>query len=188
MKKKRKPMTEEQRLAAAERLRIAREKRGHDGSASVHPDLLEMDEDSPIHWKKVRGWVKELTPEVSSKKRNRLSKDKDERHEYQILDVYLKNLKSYLSSGIYQDSRYGRNREGTMKTICLTMAYYPDGTPKRSIGTYYPDIAQVWTQELRNEWYGNNEPRRTYKRELPEQEEVLEDGGDGSTDEWNVLP
>ena len=75
-----------------------------------------------------------------------------------------------------------------MKTICLTMAYYPDGTPKRSIGTYYPDIAQVWTQELRNEWYGNNEPSRTYKRELPEQEEVLEDGRDGSTDEWNVLP
>ena len=188
MKKKRKPMTEEQRLAAAERLRIAREKRGHDGSASVHPDLLEMDEDSPIHWKKVREWVKELTSEVSSKKRNRLSKDKDERHEYQILDVYLKNLKSYLSSGIYQDSRYGRNREGTMKTICLTMAYYPDGTPKRSIGTYYPDIAQVWTQELKKEWYHGDEPRRVHERKLPQQEEVLEDGGNGSADEWNVLP
>jgi hypothetical protein len=188
MKKKRKPMTEEQRLAAAERLRIAREKRGHDGSASVHPDLLSMDEDSPIHWKKVRGWVKELTSELSSKKRNRLSKDKGERQEYQILDVYLKNLKSYLSTGIYMDSRYGRNREGKMKMICLTMAYYPDGTPKRTIGTWYPDIGRVWTQELRNEWYGGNEPRRVHERKLPEQEEVLIDGGDGSSDELDVLP
>ncbi len=75
-----------------------------------------------------------------------------------------------------------------MKSICLTMAYYPDGTPKRTIGTYYPDIAQVWTQELRNNWYGDNEPRRVPERKLSEQEEVFEDGGDGSTDEWNVLP
>ena len=59
-KRKRKPMSEEQRAAAVERLAKAREARGHDGSSSVHPDLLEMDEDSPIHWKKVRQWVKEV--------------------------------------------------------------------------------------------------------------------------------
>ena len=188
MKKKRKPMTEEQRLAAAERLRVAREKRGHDGSKSVAPELLEMDEDSPIHWKKVRVWVKEITSELSSIKRQRLSKDSKERHEYQILDVYLKNLKSYLSGGVYQDSRYGRNREGRMMTICTTMAYYPDGTPKRSVGTWYPDISEVWTQELKKEWYGGDEPRRVHERKLPKQEEVLNDGGDGSSDELDVLP
>ena len=51
---KRKRMTEEQRLAAAERLAKAREARGHDGSKSVHENLRNMDEDSPIHWKKVK--------------------------------------------------------------------------------------------------------------------------------------
>ena len=39
-------MSEEQRLAAVERLAKAREARGHDGSKSVHPLLLEQDDDS----------------------------------------------------------------------------------------------------------------------------------------------
>ena len=28
------------------------------------------------------------------------------------------------------------------------MAYYPDGTPKRSVGVFYPDINIVWTNEM----------------------------------------
>jgi len=28
------------------------------------------------------------------------------------------------------------------------MAYYPDGTPKRTVGVFYPDIKAVWTNEL----------------------------------------
>ncbi len=28
------------------------------------------------------------------------------------------------------------------------MAYHPDGTPKRTVGVFYPDIKMVWTQEL----------------------------------------
>ena len=34
------------------------------------------------------------------------------------------------------------------------MAYYDDGTPKRSIGVYYPDLGCVYTQELFNEEKG----------------------------------
>ena len=44
----RKPMTEEQRAAAVERLAKAREARGYDGSKSVHENLRDMDKDSPI--------------------------------------------------------------------------------------------------------------------------------------------
>ena len=28
------------------------------------------------------------------------------------------------------------------------MAYYPDGTPKRDVGVYYPDIDMVWTSGM----------------------------------------
>ena len=28
------------------------------------------------------------------------------------------------------------------------MAYYPDGTPKRSVGVFYPDIEAVWTKKM----------------------------------------
>jgi hypothetical protein len=31
------------------------------------------------------------------------------------------------------------------------MAYHPDGTPKRSVGTWYPDIRMEWTKEMENE-------------------------------------
>ena len=28
------------------------------------------------------------------------------------------------------------------------MAFYPDGTPKRSAGIFYPDINMVWKQDM----------------------------------------
>jgi hypothetical protein len=33
----------------------------------------------------------------------------------------------------------------------LVMAYHPDGTPKRSVGVWYPDIQETWTKEMENE-------------------------------------
>ena len=41
-------------------------------------------------------------------------------------------------------------QDETNKVIpkCVAMAYYPDGTPKRSVGVFYPDIKAVWTNEL----------------------------------------
>ena len=59
--RKRKPMTEEQRKAAAERLKLAREKRGHDGSKSVHHSIRDLPEDHFLHWKKVKEWIKECS-------------------------------------------------------------------------------------------------------------------------------
>lgn len=175
-------MTEEQRKAASERLAKAREARGHDGSASVHPNLLDMPEDSPIHWKKVREWIKEVTQELNSKKALRLSKEPKERQEYQILDVYLANMKRYLESSIWLDHRYGRHREGKVKVLVTTMAYYPDGRPKRSVGHFYQDVGE-YTQEMKDyddRVYGPDRGR--VRRELHEQEAVLEDGGEDCTD------
>ena len=31
------------------------------------------------------------------------------------------------------------------------MAYYKDGTPKRSVGVHYPDIGEIYTEEMRRE-------------------------------------
>ena len=54
MAKKKRKLTEEQRLAASERLAKARLARGHDGSASVHEDIRDLPEDHGLHWKKVK--------------------------------------------------------------------------------------------------------------------------------------
>lgn len=181
VKRKRKPMTEEQRKAAIERLAKAREARGHDGSASVHPSLLEADEDSPIHWKKVRQWIKEINEELRVKKHQRVSKESKERMEYQTLENYVGNLRRYLDNGEWVDMFYGRHREQKMKYVCHAMAYYPDGSPKRNVGTFYSDIGE-YTQEMKehdDRVYGTN--RRRVERVLHEQEEILEDGGEDGT-------
>lgn len=186
-KRKRKPMSEEQRAAAIERLAKAREARGHDGSKSVNPLLLEMDEDSPIHWKKVKVWIKEVSEELRAKKSQRISKDSKERQEYQILEVYLANMKRYLESSIWLDSRYGRHREGVTKTLVTSMAYYPDGRPKRTVGWFYPDIGE-YTQEMKehdDRVYGSEPNYRRGVGNVHEQEEVLEDGGEDSEDIWS---
>jgi len=190
VKRRRKPMTEEQRAAAIERLAKAREARGHDGSKSVHPNLLEVPEDSPVHWKKVKGWIKELSDEIKSKKHQRLSKESKERQEYQVLDVYVGNLKRYLDSGVYMDNRYGRHREGKMNTVVFTMAYYSDGRPKRTVGHFYPDVGE-YTQEMKehdDRVYGS-EPKqsRGTRTTIHESEEVLEDGGEDREEFWDDL-
>ena len=30
----------------------------------------------------------------------------------------------------------------------VAMAYYPDGTPKRTVGVFYGDIGEVYTNEM----------------------------------------
>ena len=186
VKRKRKPMSEEQRAAASERLALAREARGYDGSASVHPILLEMNEDSPIHWKKVKQWIKEVGDELRSKKNLRLSKESKERQEYQILEVYLGNMKSYLESSVWLDHRYGRQRESKTKILVTTMAYYPNGRPKRTVGHFYKDVGE-YTQEMKNNddrIYGTESNYRREFGDLYEQEEVLENGREDGEEFW----
>ena len=179
IKRKRKPMTEEQRQAAIERLAKARAKRGVTGSASIHPDLLDVDPESKIHWTKVKEWIKNGQEELRGIKSYKESKDARQRQEYISLQTYIDNLKKFLSSGIYLDYRYGERREGRMQEVCLQLAYYPDGSPKRSVGVYYPDIGQIWTKEMQEMAYGEKQPSRVYKRDEPElldKEEIYPDG------------
>ena len=60
-RKKRKPMTPEQRQAAAERLALAREKKLKDNppkNLSLHSSIRDLPESDPLHPKKVRQWIK----------------------------------------------------------------------------------------------------------------------------------
>ena len=42
----------------------------------------------------------------------------------------------------------GANEEHRVVPKVIAMAYNPDGTPKRSVGFWYPDIKTVWTKEM----------------------------------------
>lgn len=172
--KKKRTMTEAQRKAAAERLAKAREARGIDGSASIHEDLRNVDPDSPLHWKKVKMWIKEISDELKHSKAKRDSKDVKDRVWYTTYETYVGNLKKYLDTGVYLDSHYGRTREGKMYSRCIVMAYDEFGYPKRNVGTWYPDIQDVWTQEMQDQMKAIAKDDRT-RKQLSYEEEVHED-------------
>ena len=62
----------------------------------------------------------------------------------------MRNLVKYLRDGDYVDMFYGEYMEHNIKRKCVAMAYYPDGTPKRDVGVWYPDIG-TYTKEMYNE-------------------------------------
>ena len=47
-----------------------------------------------------------------------------------------------------------RSEQNTMTYVCYAPSYKKDGTIDRVQGTYYPDIGAVWTQELAKEYNG----------------------------------
>ena len=62
VRKKRKPMTDEQKAAAAERLEKARQARAEKnpdyGQSGIHESLRDLPDDYPINPKKVKQWIK----------------------------------------------------------------------------------------------------------------------------------
>ena len=121
-RKKRKPMTEEQRAAAIERLAKARAARGITGTKNVHPDVLALPEDNPLSYKNVKEWLTYNQDYLKSIKGQRDSKDRDQRREYQIVETYVKNLKTYIRDNVWNDHRYGKKMENKMEWIVIAPA------------------------------------------------------------------
>jgi hypothetical protein len=57
-------------------------------------------------------------------------------------------MEHYLRTGDWIGIFSGANEEHKVVPTCVAMAYYPDGTPKRSAGVFYPDINMVWKQDM----------------------------------------
>ena len=153
-RKTRKPMSAEQKKAAGERLAIAREKRlaaNPPEYKSIHPDVLARgDEDAWSHIN-VKKWIKTQKELLSVARSDLRRKVKGAEAQVASISGYIRNLETYLRSGIYTDLFWGEHGQNKCKTVCLVMAYHPDGTPKRSVGVWYPDIQETWTKEMENE-------------------------------------
>ena len=153
-RKTRKPMSAEQKKAAGERLAIAREKRlaaNPPEYKSIHPDVLARgDEDAWSHIN-VKKWIKTQKELLSVARSDLRRKVKGAEAQVSSISGYIRNLENYLRSGIYTDLFWGEHGQNRCKTVCLVMAYHQDGTPKRSVGVWYPDIQETWTKEMENE-------------------------------------
>jgi hypothetical protein len=122
IRKKRKPMSEEQRAAAVERLAKARAARGVTGTKNVHPDVLNLPEDHPLAYAKVKEWLDYNKEYMKSIKVQKDSKDRDERREYQIVETYIKNLRIYIKDNVWCDHRYGKKMENKMEWVTVVPA------------------------------------------------------------------
>lgn len=119
--------------------------------SSVHESIRHLSDSDCFAPLKVRGWINNTQDRILSMKNLKDSKDSKERLAYINEKVYVDNLNSYLRSGVYTDNRWGPDRENKVTLVCCVMAYYADGTPKRNIGVWYPDIGAVYTKEMEEE-------------------------------------
>jgi hypothetical protein len=146
-RKRRKPMSPEQKAAAVERLRIAREKRMKENPPqykSIHENVLKLDEEHPWHHLKVKEWIKTQRGLLSAEKRNVKSGVKGAEAKVASIEGYIRNLENYLKTSTYLDMYWGEYAENKVGQVCTHLAYDAEGYPKRTQGVFYPDINQVW--------------------------------------------
>ena len=161
-RKPRKPMSEEQRVAAAARLEKAREKRKAKdpdyGMSGIHESLRNLPDVHPLHPNKVKEWIKSQKDLASSARSNARRKVKGALAQVGIHEGYLRNLQKYLRDGDWVDMFYGEHQQNKIKYRCTAQAYYwfgpKKGEPKFDVGTYYPLLGYVYTQEMFNEEQG----------------------------------
>ena len=114
-KKKRKPMTEEQRKAAAERLAVARAKKAPSQNTSIHPSVLALPDDHYLSYKNVKGWIK-TNKELVSGLRGDVRRDvKGAKAKLWHIDGYIRHMQHYLKHGDWVDNRYGEYQEKKVK-------------------------------------------------------------------------
>ena len=154
-RKPRKPMSEEQRVAAAARLEKAREKRKEKnpdyGQSALPPVLKDLPENHPRHPKKVKEWIKTQKDLASSARSSVRQKIKGATAQLAIHEGYIKHMQKYLRDGDWIDNFYGEHQQNKIHWKCIALAYYNDGTPKRNVGVFYPDMGCEYTQEMFNE-------------------------------------
>ena len=159
VRKKRKPMTEEQKQAAAERLEKARAARAaknpNYGQSGIHESLRDLPDDAPINPKKVKQWIKTQKELASMERRNEKAKVKGATDRRMSHEAYVRNMQRYLRDGDWVDYFYGEHQEKRMTRICKAQAYYwcgpKKGEPKFDVGVYYPMLGTVYSQEMYNE-------------------------------------
>ena len=150
IRKARKPMTEEQKAAAVERLAKAREKRAAANPPTyknIHPDVVAIPDDGYLSLTKVRKWIKHNRDLLKEERANLRAGVKKSEANVKSLEGYIRNMDRYLRDGDWSDNFFGEDQQNRTKWRCVAMAYDADGNPKRTHGVYYDDLGYVWGLE-----------------------------------------
>ena len=110
MKTKRK-MTPEQREAAAERLRLAREKKGKPQYKNVAKSVLDLPDDHYLSYKSVKMWIKTQQEVARAEKRNMIKNVKGATAKYYAAQGYINQMNHYIQHGDWCNDFYGEHEE-----------------------------------------------------------------------------
>ena len=152
--RKKRVLTEAQKEAQKNRLAEMRAKKKPPEYKNVSKYVLSLDDEEPYSLKNVKDWIKhnkEMISMLQARARNRDISSKDKQHALSMADnkkAYIRYIEHYIRTGDWIGMFSGKDETNKVIPKCVAMAYYPDGTPKRSIGVFYPDIRAVWTKEM----------------------------------------
>ena len=115
-------MSEEQRLAAAERLRIAREKRLRENPpkyAHIHSTVLAKPDEDVMSRKNVVQWIKTQKSLLSVERGNVRRKIKGAESKVADHSAYIRHCEWYLKNGDWIDNFYGEYQQNKIvwKTV-----------------------------------------------------------------------
>ena len=121
---------------------------------NIAKNVLELSDDDKYSLKNVKEWIRESKDQVaafSKTARSIRSTPQDKQKASNAADnkkAYIRFMEHYLKTGDWISTFSGKDETQKVVPKCVAMAYYPDGTPKRNVGVWYPDIEMVWTNEM----------------------------------------
>ena len=170
VKKKRK-LSEETKEKLRARLADMRAKKKPAEYKNVSKKVLALPDDDRYSFKNVKEWIKETKDQIStlnSQSRGRNVLPQDRQKASNLADskkAYIRYCEHYIKTGDWIGMFSGKHEEQKVVPRCVAMAYYPDGTPKRSVGVFYPDINAVWTSGMDESEYATQGNREYVKSE-----------------------
>ena len=161
--KRTRKISEEQREALRERMKEMRKKRKPAEYKNINERVIALPDDDTYSFKNVKEWIKhnkEMVAALGKQGRGRYVGEKERRiaeNQAASRKSYIRYCEHYLKTGDWIGMFSGRDEEHKVVPRCVTMAYYPDGTPKRSVGVFYPDISAVWTKGMNETEFGTSQ-------------------------------
>ena len=149
-------ISEERKQQLRDQLEKARAKRKPAEYKNIHASVLALPDEDNYSLKNVKEWIKESKEKVAAfnkvarsfrstpQDKQRASNDADAKK------AYIRYCEHYLKTGDWIGLKSGKHEEHLVIPKCIAMAYNSDGTPKRTVGVYYPDLHAVWTKEMDN--------------------------------------
>ena len=153
MKKKRK-LSEETKEKLRVRLAEMRAKKKPAEYKNVAKSVLDLPDDDKYSFKNVKEWIKQSKLNVSTLTKTARGFRTPPQQKQQAANAaehkkaYIRYCEYYLKTGDWIGMFSGAQETNKVVPKCIAMAYYSDGTPKRSVGDWYPDIEMIWTKDM----------------------------------------